>query len=204
MRIEPIFAVVLFAPLGCTAYEHEVDVEVRDPRAVWIESPHTNARADPQGPGQRAIVPGTRVVVTRDGDGALSVNGRTVVGHDGVVSPPDSLSDATRDGGMLRTSACYRLKRKSNDCSKSVWITTPMSNVKTLAERDAPLPWLGYVELFGGLALGGTGYVLADQSPQYRGAGAIMMGVGAAAAIIGVVQLFSGAHNERTIVDDNE
>jgi hypothetical protein len=46
--------------------------------------------------------------------------------------------------------------------------------------------------------------VLADQSPQYRGAGAIMMGVGAAAAIIGVVQLFSGAKNERTIVDDDE
>ncbi len=157
------------------AYEHETWVRVKDPRAVWLEA------------GDSRNV----TAATRDADGALSVGGHTVVDASGEVRGTQTPDDVAFRGDDARIRVWYGRRMGT-----SRWLATPASNLRLVRHGDEPIRGLGAGELIlgGGLIAGG----FVARSPTTSGS-SILFGLGAIAAVVGLLQLVAPAKNVETL-----
>jgi hypothetical protein len=198
MRCHLAIALLAFAPLGCSVYQHEVDIKVQDPHRVWVESGRSAERIDPSGPDAGALLPGTRDHVERTDSGVLRVGGRSVVGRDGSIpGPPATLDESARDNGVFRFPVCYRSGRRGVGCKRSVMLATPWDNVVVAREADVPTVWLGVLEVLGGAGAATAGAFI--RSP-YSSGGALLIGTGLVAVVAGIVQLAQPVRDERDML----
>jgi len=199
MRLPLSIALLAFAPLGCSVYQHQVDIRVLDPHRVWVETGRAAARTDPSGPDSGASIPGTHDRAAWDADGVLRVAGQKLVGSDGtLVSPPATLDKTSLDAGVFRIPACYRDGRRGVGCKRSLMLATPWDNVVMAREADVPPAWVGWLEILGGAGVGALGAVAARGS--YDSGGALLIGTGAVAVIAGIVQLYQPVKGERDML----
>jgi hypothetical protein len=191
-------ALIAFAPLGCSVYQHEVDIRVLDPHRVWVETGRSADRIDPSGPDSGTWIPGTHDRAVRDDYGVLRVAGRKLLGSDGtIVSPPPTLDKTSLDSGVFRIPACYREGRRGVGCKRSVLLATPWDNVMMAREADVPPAWVGWLEIVGGAGVGVLGGVVRE---PYSSGGALLIGTGAVAVIAGIVQLYQPVKEERDML----
>lgn len=176
-------------PTGCVAYGHSVSVGLRDPRLAWVESTSTQKPFEPPKVDEEVVVPGTGETVERAANGAISVQGHTIVASDGaVLYLPRTLAYVAQAGDTVRIPICFRW-----GCDKNLIIATATTNVRVFRERDRPLWFVGVAEL-----LFGAGFIVGGRaawSPKTSG-GAILVTGGVLLGIIGVIQLASPGMND--------
>jgi hypothetical protein len=189
-------AALLHLTAGCMAYEPAAELRVRDPRLVSLET----FAGDPLLPrGSRvAGIPGRDVIATRASDGAIEVDGRTIVASDGDVSGVRSLDDL-RATNEVDLPVCYAFHR--GGC-RHVRVNTPTDNVALLRSWERPERFVGVMELLVASGLVGAGYLSRDPSPHApttSGEG-ILITSGAILALVGAFQTFGANRNESVIL----
>jgi hypothetical protein len=200
MGRDVLFAVFAFAPLGCSVYEHEVDIRVRDPHRVWIEAGPSGTRVDPAGGAAGAWLPGTHDRVVRQDNGTLAVGGGEVVRQSGALpSPPSTLDETSRRGDVFRIPECYRQGRRGSGCRRNVILATPWDNVTVAREADVPVTLVGILEIVAGVGAA-TGGVLAARAYPYASGGSLLLAAGGIGIVAGVIQLLQPVQNERDLL----
>jgi hypothetical protein len=188
MRRSSGLAIVVFVPglCGCPAYQHETTLVVSEPRSVVLEV-RNKPPIDPA-PGTTITTP-EGVSFTRDRDGAFRMGSRTFVESSGEID--EEISSRAYEGGDLRIRIAYGRRHAHHE-----WLRTPASKVKSFRERDAPMRWIGGVEMAFGAGIFAAGFPARD---KYSSGATILFTSGTILAIVGAIQLFAPNENEHSL-----
>jgi hypothetical protein len=190
--------------LGCLRYQRETEFAVRDPEKVTFEGD-----ASPEVKRARDHSARSKHLPLLEADG-------TVVAYAAVFGPraqrdePGLIGDATPSFALrlddvtvgddeVKTNVCLDLGPKRAGCVKSIALVTPTENVRVLRERDKPIRWLGVAEMIAGGLVITAGAVSLDPG---KSGGAILVGLGAVLAAVGIVQTVAPATNESAPVPE--
>jgi hypothetical protein len=144
------------------------------------------------------VIDPSKVTIT----GHSGVTAADLVGRDGEVSGVQTLDAMGIDGDEVNLPVCWKYHR--GGCSH-VKLTTPMSNVRLLRERDVPERFVGAAELLYAAGLITAGALLWRGEGQSTESGpALLVTSGGVLAVVGAIQTFRPARTTRTVVGPEE
>jgi hypothetical protein len=187
--------VVVCGANACMPHERAAELALKDPRNAALET-RNGERVLARG-AARGAIPGSDTDVRRDPDGAIEVDGRTVVGRDGRVYDAGS-ADRIDRGAELRAPVCFAWRKRG---CREITIVTPLENVRSLRAFERPVRFVGIMELLiAGSLLTWGAVTERDPGNQTTSGGAILLTSGTVFAIVGLLQTFGGERNAVTIV----